>query len=172
MSDLARTLAFAFRRKGAQTLAGGELRLLLAYDLRWFAPEDAKRVVARGIETGLLAVEGDALRPAFDLAQVDVPVNFRPGLEVLEETPGALPAPAPRAAAPAPLAAPVAAPVAPSAEVERAAEDERRRRGLMLGVDAARLVVRRRAGERVEADAAALEAAILSGDARPRSAAP
>ena len=169
MSDLARALAFAFRRKGAESMGGAELRLLLAYDLRWFAPEDAKRAVQRAVDIGLLLQEGEHVRPAFDLAAVAVPLNFRPTTAVLDEEAPSLPAA--RARPPPPLAPP--APVAPArSEHEAAAEDERRRRGLLLGIDAARLVVRRRAGEDVTAEAAALEAQLLSEGGRARHAAP
>ena len=156
MSDLLRTLAFAFRRKGVDAMPGADLRMLLAYDLRWFAPEDAKRVVQRGIETGLLAQQGDTLRPAFDARSIDIPLNFRPTTLVLDEAPPVVPAPAPASAAPAPPA------------VDHAGEDERRRRGLMMSVEVARLVVRRRAGEDVAAEAAALEARLLSAGAPAR----
>lgn len=163
MNDLARTLAFAFRRKGLAAMGGADLRLLLAYDLRWFAPEDAKRVVARGIETGLLILEGDDVRPSFDIAAVEIPVNFRPGPHVIEET--APPLPPAKARAPAPAAPPAPSPAAaPAVDAhERAAEDERRKRGLLMSVEVARLVVRRRAGEDVAEDAAALEGKLLGG---------
>ncbi|HVM45509.1 MAG TPA: DUF2240 family protein [Candidatus Thermoplasmatota archaeon] len=155
MSDLARAIAFAYRRKGVDAMPGGDLRLLLAYDLRWFAPEDAKRVVQRAIEVGLLRDESGALRPAFDARGIDIPLNFRPSLDVLDEA--APPVAPPAAPAPPPARAP------PASDVEKAAEDERRRRGLRLGIDVARLVVRRRAGDDVKADAAALEARLLRG---------
>lgn len=161
MSDLLRTLAFAYRRKGANAIPGGDLRLLLAYDLRWFAPEDAKRVVQRAIEIGVLREDNGALVPAFDVASIEIPINFRPSASVLDEEIAL-----PKATAPAPPPPP--APVPPPAraaptEIDRAAEDERRKRGLLMGPDVARLVVRRRAGEDVAADAAALEAAALGG---------
>lgn len=159
MSDLARTLAFAYRRKGVDAMAGTELRLLLAYDLRWFAPEDAKRVVQRALDAGLLRDDAGALRPGFDIAAVDIPLNFRPGTHVLEEEIGALPAPR----APPPVPAPQ-----PDSAIERAAEEERRKRGLLVSLDAARLIVRRRAGEDVTEDALRLEAALLSADAPAR----
>jgi len=182
LSDLIRALAFAYRRKGATSIPGGDLRLLLAYDLRWFAPEDAKRVVQRAIEVGLLRDENGALAPAFDVAAVEIPINFRPTTQVLEEeiafTPVAPPRAPPTTIAPAASVAPIApaAPAEPpvtarvaSSEIEKAADDERRRRGLLMGSEVARLVVRRRAGEDVAADAAALEAAALSAGARSQA---
>ncbi|HUR68406.1 MAG TPA: DUF2240 family protein [Candidatus Thermoplasmatota archaeon] len=162
MSELVRAMAFAFRRKGAETMAGTELRYLLAFDLRWFAPEDAKRAVLRAIETGLLREEGDALRPSFDVRAVDVPMNFRPTSAALEEE---IVAPPKLPAQPAPTAV---VPPTPAAPVERAAEDERRRRGLLVSLDVARLIVRRRTGDDVAADAAALEAQLLSAGAPAR----
>lgn len=162
-SDLARTIAFAFRRKGLDAMPAGDLRLLLAYDLRWFAPEDAKRCVARAIETGLLHEGSGVARPTFDVRAIDIPLNFRPTTDVLEADVTPLPpAPAP---APAPAIAPPHAPAplpSPAPAIERAAEDERRKRGLLLSVEVARLVVRRRAGEDVAAEAAALEARLLT----------
>ncbi|HET6405231.1 MAG TPA: DUF2240 family protein [Candidatus Thermoplasmatota archaeon] len=168
-SDLARAIAFAFRRKGVDAMPGGDLRLLLAYDLRWFAPEDAKRCVHRAVEAGLLREENGALRPSFDVHAIDIPLNFRPGPDAFEGNVAppppaaaspAAPAPPPQAGPAAP-AAPAAPPAAPAA-IERAAEDERRRRGLMVSLDVARLIVRRRAGEDVAAEAAALEARRLT----------
>ena len=169
MSDLVRTIAFAFRRKGLDAIPGGDLRLLLAYDLRWFAPEDAKRVVMRAIEAGLLREENGALHATFDTRAVEIPLNFRPTIEVIEAPVGDLP-PQARAPAPPPPEAPAQSPPPsavrppPSDGRERAAEDERRKRGLRMTLDVARLVVRRRAGEDVVADAAALEARMLTRD--------
>ena len=163
MSDLVRTIAFAFRRKGLDAIPGGDLRLLLAYDLRWFAPEDAKRVVMRAVDAGLLREENGALRATFDTRAVEIPLNFRPTIDVLD-APIAHPAPSPSSsssssnlALPSPSSAPP-----PLDARERAAEEERRKRGLRLSLDVARLVVRRRAGEDVAADAAALEARMLT----------
>lgn len=172
MSDLARALAFAFRRKGVESMAPNELQLRLAVDLRGFAPEDAKRAVSRALDMGLLEREGESLRPAFDAAAVDIPLNFRPGAHVLDEEAPALPPrrPSPPSAAPPPATPPATATAAAAAHaedaLERAAEDERRRRGLLMSLDVARLVVRRRAGEDVAEAAATLEAALLSAGAR------
>lgn len=148
MSDLVRTLAFAFRRKGADVVPGTELRLLLAYDLRWFAPEDAKRVVARAIELGLVEERDGTLRPLFDVAAVQVPLSFRPSLDVLEE--------------PAPTSVPER-PREGVREDDRAAMEERARRGGLVSLDVARLIVARRAGEDVRERAADAERRLLGG---------
>lgn len=192
MSDLLRTLAFAYRRKGSDVVQGSDLRLLLAYDLRWFAPEDAKRVVHRGVELGLLRDEGEGrLRPVFDPAKVDVPLNFRPTPHVLdEEAPASFPpappptpagssapaaprpadAPAPAAsapvasvpAAPAP-AAPAPPPAQPAGPPPALVEAERARRGGLIDAEVAALIVARRAGEDVSAKLPEVEARLLKG---------
>lgn len=118
MSDLLRTIAFAYRRKGELAMPSNALRLMLAFDLNWFAPADAKRAVERAVAGGLLVAEegGEVLAIAFDPAAVDVPVGFRPTPDVLEEPFPALPAaPPPRASPPAAAPAP-AAPAAPADE--------------------------------------------------------
>lgn len=155
MNDLSRAVAFAYQRKGARVLPRMDLHMLLSMDMRWFAPEESKKVVARAVEVGLLVAEGDALRIAFDPASVDVPLTFRPNAKaILDEPITALPAPEP--AAPAPPAAPA------RAASERDAELERARRGGLLTLDVARLVVARRHGEDVGARLADAEAKLLA----------
>lgn len=176
MSDLVRTLAFAFRRKGADALRGTELRLVIAFDLNWLAPEDAKRAVTRAIEAGLLREEGEMLRPTFDPRAIDVPLNFRPGPGLFDEpVPADLPPPAAEAAeaaapqpdapaptAPAAAAAPVqAAPAHAAPPEDRSAQEERARRGNLVTLEVARLVVARRAGEDVREQARALAERVL-----------
>lgn len=162
MSDLLRAMAFAFRRKGSDAMPGAELRLLLAYDLRWFAPEDAKKAVARALEGGLLAQDAEGVvRPLFDPAAVEIPVNFRPDGRVFDEP---LPAslPQPRAQAAKPAAPPMPTLAEPEDdEMERLALEERKRRGSLLSLDVARLVVARRAGEDVSPRLPEAEARVL-----------
>ena len=155
MSDLLRTIAFAYQRKGARTMPRMELHMLLSMDLRWFAPEESKKVVARAIEWGLLTPEGDVLKIAFDATAVSVPLNFRPQARALleEEAPSELPR-----ANPAPPPMPTPAPVH---ESRHDAELERARRGDLISLDVARLIVARRRGEDVRAELADAEALIL-----------
>lgn len=166
MSDLVRTLAFAFRRKGADAVPGADLRFVLAFDLRWLAPEDAKRAVARGIETGLLRDDGGLLRATFDTQAIEVPLNFKPGPGLFAEpVPADLPPPGATRDAPAPpravldeSAPPLEADAADDADVEA----ERARHGGFMNVEVARLVVARRAGADVREDAARLAQDLLT----------
>ena len=145
-SDLVRTLAFAYRRRGATTMERANLMHMLTFDLRWLAPDPTRRLVAKAIQAGLLVEDGDALRANFDASAVDIPVNFRPRDDVLDaDEPHDAP----------PLAGAPADPVA----------DERARRGGLLRSEVARLVVERRAtGADVREKAREAEARILRGE--------
>src|SRR5207248_8840448 len=85
--ELARVLAFAYRRRGVDIMERSKLLHLLTFDLRWFSPDPAKRILARALGAGLLQPEGDGmLRVAFDVKAVDMPLNFRPREGLVDET--------------------------------------------------------------------------------------
>lgn len=160
MSDLVRSVAFVFRRKGADALAPHDFTNVLSFDLRWFSPSDAKRVLALATERGLLVAEGALVRPSFAADAVEMPVNFRPGPETLDEP----------AAATVPPAAPArpwqllpgdpepedgllaraadAAGLAPEA-LRREAEHEREKSAGLLTLEAAAVLVLARRGHDV-----------------------
>lgn len=149
MNDLARTLAFAFQRKGQPAMERSRLLHLLAFDLRWFSPDPAKRIIQRATQAGLLVEEGDKVRLAFDAATIEIPLNFRPAESLADED------------GPVELPAGVAPPPPPSG-----ADDERARRGGLLDLEVAALVVARRAGADVRDQAREAEARLTSGAPR------
>lgn len=154
-SDLARTLAFAFKRRGATTMERSKLLHLLAFDLRWFSPDPAKRVIQRAVQAGLLQEEGDKVTLAFDADGVDIPLNFKPTESVADpEAPIDLPS------------RKLAALPRPAGDAEAAAE--RARRGNLVSEEVAALLVARRKGEDVRERAKALEAKLTS-PAPPRA---
>lgn len=155
MSDLARTLAFAFQRRGVQSMERTKLLAILAFDLRWFSPDPAKRVIQRGIKAGLLEEQGDHVKATFDAREVDIPLNFRPA-ESLADEDGPVDVPM----------RPAKAPAAPPPAADAAASEERMRRGGLIGLDLAALIVARRSGKDVRAAAQALEASLASGARR------
>jgi len=145
--DLTRLVAFAYHRRGVDVMERSKLPHLLTFDLRWFSPDPAKRILARAVESGLLAPEGDGmLRVTFEPRSIEVPLNWRPNEKLADEQgPLTVPAPGPR---------PTPAP--------DAAEAERARLGNLISVDVARLILARRAGEDVREHAAALEQRLVS----------
>lgn len=147
--DLTRTLAFAFRKKGVDAMERSRLLHLLAFDLRWFSPDPAKRLILKAIESGHLEEDGDRLRLGFDEKTIEVPLNFRPDASILDSSP----APRVRAPVPAPPPAPVAAP--PAGDAPALGLDG------IVSAEVAALVAARRQGEDVRAQAAALEKRML-----------
>ena len=87
MNDLKRSFAVLFRRKGGDSISEKELVFSASMDLRWFSPKDAQRLVENGISLGLISREGDTIKLNFDTKEVDVPLDFVPGRDVLEPPP-------------------------------------------------------------------------------------
>lgn len=179
MSDLTRVIAFAFRRKGLVEMPLRDLRMMLAFDLNWFAPADAKRAVERALEAGLIIGHGETARIAFDPASVEVPLAFAPHVSLLDAPLPAVPTTPPPAAdaasaaaqppgnheeaAPteAPATAAAATTAAPAHDAE-AVEAERRRHGELMSKEIATLILARRRGEDITARVAEEEARLLA----------
>ncbi len=53
-------------------------------DLRWFPPRDAQRLLQLGLESKLLESHEGTIRPAFDVATVEVPRDYVPTAAILE----------------------------------------------------------------------------------------
>lgn len=87
MEELRRTLALLFRRKGKEVLTEKEFILSASMDLRWFPPRDAQRLLQAAVQAGLLKAEGGQVRPAFDVAAVEIPLDFQPTAEVFKVKP-------------------------------------------------------------------------------------
>lgn len=85
MTDLIYTVSVPFKRKGKDSLKESEFVLALSFDLNWFSPDQAKKVVLEAEKAGLLKREGDIIHPAFDLSSVEPPHGFKPGVFEEEE---------------------------------------------------------------------------------------
>jgi hypothetical protein len=84
MDELRYAIALLFKRKGLEELSEREFVLSASMDLRWFPPRDAQRLLQLGLETKLLEFHGGNIRPAFDIAAIDVPRDFVPTAGSLE----------------------------------------------------------------------------------------
>ena len=80
MSDeLKNILASIFRMGKGSSLSRVEMRNLLVYNLRWFSPEKADRVVESAISSGLVRTEKDGMIvPAFDISSVKLDIDYTP----------------------------------------------------------------------------------------------
>lgn len=135
-----RTVVAVLRRRNGERVGKVEFQQLLSFDLRWFAPADAKSVLSHAIKTGLLAEEDEQVRATFPTAAVEVPLSFRPGLEILDERPVV-----PKAAERTLLARLIEA-VEGAGGSEREVEDERLRRGGLVTKEVAAVLVAKRRG--------------------------
>lgn len=55
----------------------------ISMDLRWLDPKGAQQVLETGISNGLLLRSGGGIKPTFDYAAIEIPVDFHPSPEQL-----------------------------------------------------------------------------------------
>ena len=85
MEALKRTIALLFRRKGRNRMSEQEFVLSASMDLRWFPPREAQRLLDLSIVKGLVTLEEGGVEPAFDLEAVEVPLDFVPTTDILQD---------------------------------------------------------------------------------------
>lgn len=103
MSELQRTVAVVFNRKGKKMLSEREFINALFFELKWSDPTGAGRIEAReaqrileaALRLGLLELTDGYVRPTFDHKTVEVPLNYRPTRDLLKELGDGTPAPEP-----------------------------------------------------------------------------
>jgi len=87
MSDLQRSIALLFRRKGKEFLTEKEFVFSASMDLRWFSPKEAQRLLDVGITGGYLQKKNGNIVPTFDTSLIDVPLDYKPGRDIFEHVP-------------------------------------------------------------------------------------
>jgi hypothetical protein len=87
MSDLQRSIALLFRRKGKEFLTEKEFVFSASMDLRWFSPKEAQRLLDVGITGGYLQKKNGNIVPTFDTSLIDVPLDYKPGKDIFEHLP-------------------------------------------------------------------------------------
>jgi hypothetical protein len=103
MSELQRTVAVVFNRKGKKMLSEREFINALFFELKWSDPTGAGRIEAReaqrileaALRQGLLELMEGYVKPTFDHKTVEVPLNYRPTKDLLKELGETAPAPEP-----------------------------------------------------------------------------
>ncbi|OGS56812.1 MAG: hypothetical protein A3K60_06930 [Euryarchaeota archaeon RBG_19FT_COMBO_56_21] len=85
MSDLQRSITALFRRKGKESLTEQEFVSSASFDLRWFSPKEAQKLLDVSLTGGYLQRKNGHIMPTFDLRSVEVPLDFKPSKEVLEQ---------------------------------------------------------------------------------------
>ena len=87
MTDLQRSIALLFRRKGKDFLTEKEFVFSASMDLRWFSPKDAQKLLDIGISGGYLKKNNGNIVPTFDTSAIEVPLDYKPGKEIFENAP-------------------------------------------------------------------------------------
>ncbi len=83
--DLRYTVAAPYRQRGTESLSESEFVAIVAMELSWFTPDQAKRLVQVATDEGLLKRDGDAIVPTFDPTAVVPPDGFTPDEAVLTQ---------------------------------------------------------------------------------------
>ena len=81
---LQQMISSLYKRKGKDVVSARDLELLASMELRWFDPNDARKILERAISLGLLQDSGDGLKTTFDHTSVELPLGFRPPKNLLD----------------------------------------------------------------------------------------
>jgi len=84
MSELQRSIALLFRRKGKEILTEKEFVFSASMDLRWFSPKEAQKLLDFGITGGYLQKKNGNIVPTFDTSIIEVPLDYKPGKDIFE----------------------------------------------------------------------------------------
>ena len=82
-----RAVAFLFRLEGGRPLSEKEFVQFASYRLNWFKPTEAQRLLRVAQDLRVVELREGLLRPTFDAAGLEVPVDFRPPPGILERAP-------------------------------------------------------------------------------------
>jgi hypothetical protein len=78
-------IASLFKRKGKNEVPLRELELLASMELRWFEPNDARKVLEHAISADLLTETESGLKTTFDYNDIEIPIGFKPSKDLLTD---------------------------------------------------------------------------------------
>ncbi|MDN7012138.1 DUF2240 family protein [Methanoculleus sp. FWC-SCC3] len=76
-------VAAPFKHMRKERLQRSEFVFYIAIDRKWMNKEQASQLLERAKSEGLIEVDGGAIRPLFDVADVSIPLGFKPTSDVL-----------------------------------------------------------------------------------------
>lgn len=77
-------MAVLFQRAG-EKIDKDDFIYIQSADLDWYSSKEARRMLERSLASGLVTVEGDSIKAEFDFEGIDIPMDFEPGEEILDE---------------------------------------------------------------------------------------
>lgn len=78
-------VAAPFKHTRKESLSRAEFIFYLTIEKKWMNREQAEMFISRAGSAGFLDSSGGVLKPRFALNEVEVPLGFRPGSEILRE---------------------------------------------------------------------------------------
>jgi hypothetical protein len=78
------TIAAPFRHTRKTGMRKNELVYYYALDRKWMSTEQANQLLHRAEEDGLIRQENGLYSPAFDIAEVTIPIGFKPTSTIFE----------------------------------------------------------------------------------------
>ena len=78
------TIAAPFRHTRKTVMRKNELVYYFALDRKWMSTEQANQLLRRAEEDGLLRQENGQFSPAFDIAEITIPIGFKPTSAIFE----------------------------------------------------------------------------------------
>ena len=85
VNELTLVLAAPFKKNATSSLSMRDFEFALSFDFKWMSPDEASKVRDLGIKSRLLTLDGGALKPVFDLDDVDMPHGFKPDVDLFKE---------------------------------------------------------------------------------------
>ncbi|HOI12531.1 MAG TPA: DUF2240 family protein [Methanoculleus sp.] len=76
-------VAAPFKHMRKDRLQRSEFVFYIAIDRKWMNKEQANQLLDRAKLEGLIEVDGGSIRPLFDVAEVSIPLGFKPTSDVL-----------------------------------------------------------------------------------------
>ena len=76
-------VAAPFKHMRKDRLQRSEFVFYIAIDRKWMNKEQANQLLERARSEGLVEVNGGAIRPLFDVAEVSIPLGFKPTSDIL-----------------------------------------------------------------------------------------
>ncbi len=80
------TIAAPFRHARKDQLKKNEIVYFLSFKQHWMNIDQANILISRAEEEGLVTLEGDMIRPLFDVSTIEIPLGYRPGSAVFERS--------------------------------------------------------------------------------------
>ena len=84
MGEVEVALSQLFRKKGKGSLTEKEFVFAASLDLRWFTPKEAQKFLDISMESELLTLDGDKIKPTFDYKGIEIPKGYAPTTELLQ----------------------------------------------------------------------------------------